>query len=137
VTIYKKLVLTIDDDPVIRSVLRAILEESGYEVIEAEDGGHGLSLARLHDPDLILMDINMPTLSGWDATAFLRSLDLTSDVPIIAVTNQDLSGDGARMRELGFSGYVSKTDLPLRLADTVRTALRMVEDASDWVGPMS
>jgi len=129
----KSLVLVVDDDEIIRTFVRALLEEAGFEVVDAANGGEALSQARRSDPDVILMDLDMPTLSGWDATAFLRSLNLTSDTPIIAVTSRDLSVEGPRLKDLGFSGHVAKPQIPEKLVGAVRSVLRSVEDGSDWV----
>ena len=86
-----------------------------YELIEAVDGAEGVAMAQSHLPDLILMDIQLPVIDGYEATRRIRAIPELAKVPIIAVTSYALSGDEAKTREAGCDGYVAKPFSPRQL----------------------
>jgi two-component system, cell cycle response regulator DivK len=118
-----KRILIIEDQEDNRAILRDLLGQAGYELIEAADGEEGVKLAEQERPDLILMDIQLPVIDGYEATRRIRGvLDLKS-IPIIAVTSYALSGDEAKARAAGCDGYVTKPFSPRDLLAKVRAYL--------------
>jgi len=113
-------VLIVDDNPVNRQLVRDVLEPEGLLVDEAEDGAKALQLARDWHPDLVLMDIRMPVMDGFEALAvFMEDPDLAR-IPLVALTASVMTTEAARIREAGFHGYlrkpVSRQDLLAELA---------------------
>lgn len=98
-------ILYIEDNPENRLLVRRILEAEGYSVTEAEDGPSGLEAVRTCEPDLILLDINLPEMDGYELTSHLRQL--TSN-PIIALTANVMKGDRERTLAAGCDGYIQK-----------------------------
>jgi DNA-binding response OmpR family regulator len=115
--------LFIEDDDAIRVALTLALEDEGYEVREAPDGRTGLALFQEREPDLILLDLRLPDLSGFDVCRQLRS---NSIVPIIIVTAQTDTYDLVAGLEAGADDYVTKPVVPKELAARIRAALRRV-----------
>src|SRR5687767_8433746 len=89
-------VLLVEDNPDNRGIYRAILEHGGIEVLEAEDGATGVRIAQERHPDLILMDVSVPVMDGWEATKLLKSDPATRDIQIIALTAHALQSDRQR-----------------------------------------
>lgn len=118
-----KRVLVIEDTPDNRQIIRDLLVSSGYEVIEAADGGAGVAIAAEVKPDLILMDIQLPVLDGYEATRRIKANPDLKHIPIIAVTSYALSGDEAKTRAAGCDGYVAKPFSPRELLAMVRKFL--------------
>lgn len=116
-------ILLVDDDPDSREICTAMLEYAGYRVVAAPDGEEGVRRARSERPDLILMDIALPRLSGWDATRILKSEVETGRIPVIAFTAAVLADDRERAREIGFDGYLAKPVEPRRIVAEVRRLL--------------
>jgi CheY-like chemotaxis protein len=114
-----KTVLLVEDNEDNRTVYRTILEHFGYRVIEARNGEDGISMAREHHPDLILMDISIPLIDGWEATRILKSEAGTSDIPIIALTAHALATDRSKANEVGCDGYLAKPCEPRRVVAEV------------------
>ena len=118
-----KRILVVEDQEDLRGILRDLLTGSGYAVAEAGDGKAGVAKARAERPDLILMDIQLPVIDGYEATRRIRGvLDLKS-IQIIAVTSYALSGDEAKARAAGCEGYVTKPFSPRDLLAKVRAYL--------------
>src|SRR6516164_7347066 len=103
--------------------MRDLLNTAGYRLIEAVDGEEGVKLAQSERPDLILMDIQLPLVDGYEATRRIKSVDHLKSVPIIAVTSYALSGDEAKARAAGCDGYVAKPFSPRELLAKVREYL--------------
>lgn len=103
-----KRILYIEDNPENRMLIRRVLEAEGYTLIEAEDGAAGLRVAAESQPDLILMDINLPELDGYEVTARLKNLPGLTQVPIIAVTANVMKGDREKTLAAGCDGYIQK-----------------------------
>lgn len=116
-------ILLVEDNPDNRDIYRTILEHVGYEVIEAHDGEEGIALAREHLPDLILMDISIPKIDGWEATRILKGEAPTAHIPIVALTAHALSTDRQRALEVGCDGYLPKPVEPMRVVSEVRRHL--------------
>ena len=118
-----KRILVIEDTEDNRQIIRDLLSSVGYELIEAVDGVEGVALAQKEHPDLILMDIQLPEIDGYEATRRIRDIPELAKVPIIAVTSYALSGDEAKTREAGCDGYVAKPFSPRDLLAKVRQFL--------------
>jgi two-component system cell cycle response regulator DivK len=118
-----KRILIIEDQEDNRAIMRDLLSTAGYALIEAVDGEEGVRLARSERPDLILMDIQLPVLDGYEATRQIRATTDLKSVPIIAVTSYALSGDEAKTREAGCDSYVAKPFSPRELLAKVRALL--------------
>jgi two-component system cell cycle response regulator DivK len=117
-------ILYIEDDLPSRILVRRVLEAEGYRVIEAVNGPEGLEVAEAERPELILVDINLPVMDGFEVTARLRSLPELGSVPIIALTANVMKGDREKTLAAGCSGYIQKPIdvdlLPVQLAAFVR-----------------
>jgi two-component system cell cycle response regulator DivK len=116
-------ILVVEDTPDNRQILRDLLTSAGYELVEATDGAAGVAAAIEHLPDLILMDIQLPVLDGYEATRRIKAHAATAGIPVIAVTSYALSGDEVKARAAGCDGYVAKPFSPRRLLATVREFL--------------
>jgi DNA-binding response OmpR family regulator len=119
-------VLVIDDEAPIRLLCRVNLEAEGMEVTEAEDGAEGLELAREEQPDVILLDVMMPGLDGWEVLQRLLDDDRTKEIPIVFLTARAELRDRARGLELGGVDYVTKPFNPVELAPLVRDLIARV-----------
>jgi two-component system cell cycle response regulator DivK len=104
--------------------LRDLLTSANYEMIEAVTGEEGVTLAEMHHPDLILMDIQLPGLDGYEATRRIKANPALRQIPIIAVTSYALSGDDVKAQEAGCDGYVAKPFSPRALLAKIREYLR-------------
>ena len=118
-----KCILVIEDTEDNRQIIRDLLTSFNYELIEAVDGAEGVAMAQSHRPDLILMDIQLPVIDGYEATRRIRAIPELARVPIVAVTSYALSGDEAKTREAGCDGYVAKPFSPRQLLAKVREFL--------------
>lgn len=116
-------ILVVDDDEASRKFLRVILQRSGYSVLEAADGNMGLARAQDELPDLILMDVQLPGISGLTATRLLKQGTDTRKIPVIAVTAFALSGDAERILQSGFDSYFAKPIDFAELLETIRVLL--------------
>ena len=112
--------LLVEDNEDNRIIYCTVLRHLGYEVIEAQDGVKAVELARSVQPDLILMDISIPRMDGWEATRILRGDPRTSDIPIIALTAHALADDRERATEVGFSSYLAKPIEPRHVVAEIR-----------------
>jgi DNA-binding response OmpR family regulator len=119
-------VLVIDDEPPIRLLCRVNLEAEGMEVLEASDGPTGLEKARNDEPDVILLDVMMPGLDGWQVAEELIEGERTGAIPIIFLTARAEARDRARGLDLGGIDYVTKPFNPVELAPLVRDLIARV-----------
>ena len=103
-----KTILVVEDQEDNRQILRDLLASAGFRMIEAWDGKQALTVARSQQPDLILMDIQLPILDGYEVTRSIKRDPELKHIPIIAVTSYALSGDETRAREAGCDAYVAK-----------------------------
>jgi two-component system, cell cycle response regulator DivK len=117
-------VLIIEDNDRNRKLVKIILEANKYEVIEAETGEEALKYLQNNKPDVILLDIQLPNMSGITLAKMLKSSEETKNIPIIAVTAYAMKGDKERMLEAGCDAYVSKPidtrQLPLMVAEMIK-----------------
>jgi two-component system cell cycle response regulator DivK len=113
-------VLVIEDHEDNRRIVRDLLTTVGYEILEAVTGEDGLALAAVHRPDLILMDLDLPGIDGYEAMRRIRSSPTLHRVPIIAVTSYALSGDDTKAFAAGCDAYVAKPFSPRALLAKVR-----------------
>ena len=118
-----KRILVVEDHEDNRQILRVLLGSAGYQMIEAHDGETALTIAASERPDLILMDIQLPGLDGYEATRRIKADPALSGIPIIAVTSYALSGDEDKARAAGCSAYVAKPYSPLELLKKLREYL--------------
>ena len=119
-----KRILVIEDQEDNRRIVRDLLSSVGYEIIEAVTGEDGVTAAATHVPDLILMDIQLPGLDGYDATRRIKANPALRHIPIIAVTSYALSGDDVKAFAAGCDGYVSKPFSPRALLVKIREFLQ-------------
>jgi DNA-binding response OmpR family regulator len=119
-------VLVIDDEAPIRLLCRVNLEAEGMDVLEAADGPTGLELSRENAPDVVLLDVMMPGLDGWQVAEQLLQDERTSDIPIIFLTARAEFRDRARGLDIGGVDYVTKPFNPLELAPLVRDLLERI-----------
>ena len=120
-------VLVIDDEAPIRLLCKVNLEAEGMDVLEAADGTTGLDVSRTNPPDVVLLDVMMPGLDGWQVAEQLLQDERTSDIPIIFLTARAEFRDRARGLDIGGVDYVTKPFNPLELAPLVRELLARIE----------
>ena len=114
-----KTVLLVEDNEDNLIVYRTILDHVGYRVIEARDGEEGVARAKADKPDLILMDVSLPKMDGWEATRRIKADDDTRQIPIIAVTAHALDDDREKATQVGCDGYLAKPVAPRRVVEEV------------------
>lgn len=119
----ERTVLYVEDNEYNRKIVRQLLSRSPYRLIEAMDGESGVELARQQRPDLILMDVQLPKMSGLDATQALKADTRTSQIPIIVITSYALSGDREKAIKAGASGYLAKPYSPRELLALIQQFL--------------
>lgn len=116
-------ILLVEDNEMNRDMLSRRLIRNGFRVIMAEDGRQGVDMAARERPDLILMDLSLPVLDGWEATRKLKASAATSSIPVIALTAHAMSGDEAEAIRAGCDAFDTKPiDMP-RLLGKIRAAL--------------
>jgi two-component system cell cycle response regulator DivK len=113
-------VLLVEDNEDNRIIYSTVLRHVGYGVVEALDGVKAIELARSVKPDIILMDISIPEIDGWEATRILRQDPETKDIPIVALTAHALADDRERATALGFTSYLAKPVEPRAVVAEVR-----------------
>lgn len=116
-------VLVVEDQYDNRRILRDLLTSAGYEMIEAVTGEQGVSIAKQQRPDLILMDMQLPVMDGYESTRRIRANPELESIPIIAVTSYAMSGDDAVAYEAGCDAYVTKPFSPRELLAKIREFL--------------
>ena len=118
-----KRILVVEDQEDLRGVLRTLLTGSGYEMLEAVDGETGVARAKSDRPDLILMDIQMPVLDGYEATRRIKADPDLKGIPVIAVSSFAMKGDEEKARAAGCDHYVTKPYSPMQLLRVIRGTL--------------
>jgi two-component system cell cycle response regulator DivK len=118
-----KRILVIEDQEDLRGILRDLLVGSGYDVTEAADGAEGVTKAQIEQPDLILMDIQLPVLDGYEAARQIKANPGLAGTPMIAVSSFAMKGDEEKARAAGCDHYVTKPYSPIQLLRTIRTLL--------------
>ncbi len=124
-----KTVLVVEDNDINMKLLHDVLEAHDYNVLQAKDGMEGWRIAREHRPDLILMDIQLPSISGLEATKRLKADETLKSIPVIAITAFAMAGDEEKIREGGCDAYIVKPiSLPNFLQTVERFANRVVAE---------
>jgi two-component system cell cycle response regulator DivK len=123
-------ILYVEDNEYNRKIVRQLLTRTSYRLVEATDGETGVAMARTERPDLVLMDVQLPRLSGLEATRAMRADEATARVPIIVVTSFALSGDGEKAMEAGASAYLAKPYSPRQLLALIREFLPEQEEVA-------
>ena len=118
-----KTILYVEDNEYNRKIVRQLLAKTSYRLLEATDGEAGVEAALAERPDLILMDVQLPKISGLEATRRLRAEAATARTPIIAITSFALSGDDQKARDAGASSYLAKPYSPRELLAKIRQFL--------------
>jgi two-component system, cell cycle response regulator DivK len=119
----RRRILIVEDTEDNLHIARDLLSSAGYDLLEATDGAAAVSMAALHQPDLILMDIQLPKLNGYDATRQIRANAALDSVPIIAITSYALSGDDIKAKAAGCDAYIAKPYSPRALLAEIRRFL--------------
>ena len=119
-------ILIVEDNDLNMRLFTDVLEAHGYNILQAVDGGPVLDLAREHRPDLILMDLQLPGMSGLDVTRVLKQDDDARHIPVVALTASAFKSDEKEMREAGAAGYISK---PISIAGFLNTVRDQVGTA--------
>jgi two-component system, cell cycle response regulator DivK len=119
-----KRILIVEDNKLSLTLLNDFLKVQGYEILKTSEGWEAINLARDKQPDLILMDIRLPDISGFDVTRLLKRDDKTKSIPIIAVTVFATSGDESKALESGCDGYITKPVIIDNLLRTIESFLR-------------
>ncbi len=118
-----KTILYVEDNEMNRKIVRDLLKRTTYRLIEAYDGEAGVAMALQERPDLILMDIQMPKMSGIEATQALRKQEATANTPILVITSFALSGDEQKAKDAGATAYLAKPYSPFQLLGMIRKLL--------------
>ncbi len=119
----KKTVLVVEDNELNMKLFHDLLEAHGYDILQTKDGIEALRIAREHRPDLILMDIQLPEVSGLEVTRWIKEDDNLKQIPVIAVTAFAMKGDEEKIREGGCEAYISK---PISVAHFLQTVQRFL-----------
>jgi two-component system, cell cycle response regulator DivK len=117
----RKCILVVEDQEDNRQILRDLLTNGGYDMIEAENGQDAITAAETNRPDLILMDIQLPLLDGYEATRRIKANPALKSIPIIVVTSYALSGDEEKARNAGCDDYVAKPYSPRALLAKIKS----------------
>jgi two-component system cell cycle response regulator DivK len=118
-----KKVLIVEDNELNMKLFHDLLEAQGYDTLETREGLSALSMARIHKPDLILMDIQLPEISGLEVTKWLKDDEQLAHIPVIAVTAFAMKGDEEKIRNGGCEAYIAK---PISVASFMRTVERFL-----------
>jgi len=118
-----KTILYVEDNEPNRMIVRDLLKRTSYNLIEAHDGEAGVAMALEHLPDLILMDIQLPKISGMEAMRRIRANPATAQTPMVAITSFALSGDEQKAKEAGATAYLAKPYSPFDLLKLIRQLL--------------
>jgi len=117
-------ILLVEDNELNRDMLTRRLERRGFQVVSAIDGRAGIAMGQSEAPDLILMDMSLPDVDGWEATRLLKSASETRSIPIIALTAHAMSGDRERALEAGCDDYDTKPVEITRLVEKIDTLIK-------------
>ena len=118
-------ILLVEDNLHNRKIFQGVLSHAGFVVVEAEDGERAIELAHSQQPHLILMDLSIPLVDGWECTRRLKADPATRAIPIIALTAHAMRGDEERARAAGCDGYLSKPISPKRVVEEVKRVLHL------------
>lgn len=121
--------LLVDDNEETRALLADALEMRGFDVVHARDGEGAVSQTRTHRPDLVLMDMNMPIVDGWEATTRLKADGALAAIPVVALSANAMPGDSERALSLGCAGYLTKPVELEELMGLIEATLRALRSA--------
>ena len=121
-----KSILIVEDNELNMKLFNDLLEAKGYNILQTKNGMEALQLARDHKPDLILMDIQLPEVSGLEITKWIKEDESIADIPVIAVTAFAMKGDEQRIRQGGCEAYISK---PISVVNFVKTIQHYIGDS--------
>jgi len=124
-------ILLVEDNEMNRDMLSRRLVRNGFEVVMAADGGEGVAMAASEQPDLILMDMSLPVMDGWEATRRLKADPRTRHIPVVALTGHALAGHAEGAREAGCDAFVTKPCLPDALVAEIQRLLDRQPTKSD------
>jgi len=119
-----KTVLIVEDNELNMKLFHDLLDAHGYDTLQTNDGMKALSLARDHHPDLILMDIQLPEVSGLEVTKWIKEDDSLKDIPVVAVTAFAMKGDEEKIRDGGCEAYIAK---PISVGKFIETVKRFLD----------
>ena len=119
----QRVILNVEDNEANRKIVRYLFTSKGYKVLEAVDGEEGVRMAEQEKPDIILMDVQLPKMDGYEATRRIRANPALQHIPIVAVTSFALSGDDVKALEAGCNDYVAKPFKPRDLLEKVERIL--------------
>ena len=119
----RNVILIIEDHEDNRRIIRDLLTSAGYEIIEATSAGEGVTAAETYRPSLILMDIQLPTVSGLDVTKRLKDNEELCSIPVVAVTAFAMKGDEEKIRDGGCDGYIAK---PISVPNFLKTVAEFI-----------
>ena len=126
----QKTILIVEDNELNQRLFAELLEEAGYATLSAGEGLDALALAKQHGPDLILMDIQLPAISGLEVTRWMKDDPALKHIPVIAITAYAMPGDEERIKAGGCEAYIPK---PISIDVFLNTIARYVGDASDAI----
>ncbi len=133
--VIPKKILIVEDNQDSRELVIKILKNKGYQMIEAIDGEEAIQKAISEKPNLILMDISIPKLDGYEVTKRLKSIEEFKDIPIVALTAHAMKGDREKFISAGFEGYISKPinihELPKQIRDYLRGKWESILDEQE------
>jgi len=118
-----KTILIVEDNELNMKLFHDLLEAHGYRTLQTKDGVEALRLAREHHPNLILMDIQLPEVSGLEVTKWIKEDDALKDIPVIAVTAFAMKGDEEKIREGGCEAYIAKPISVMNFMETIQKTL--------------
>jgi two-component system cell cycle response regulator DivK len=127
-------ILLVEDNEMNRDMLSRRLSKRGYEMLIAHDGGEGIAIARSQFPDLILMDMSLPVVDGWEATRRIKAEPETSGIPVIALTAHAMAGDEEKARTAGCDDFDTK---PVELARLLTKIEALLQRQGPAPGPTS
>ena len=122
-------ILIVEDNEMNRDMLSRRLARKGYDILLAEDGEIGLEVARAKVPDIVLMDMSLPVVDGWEATRRMKADDDLRHIPIIALTAHAMEGDRQRCLDAGMDGYVAKPIKPIELFEVIDRVVAAAQPA--------
>ena len=128
----KPRVLIVEDNVDNYELVRFLLERAGYQVLSAANGVEGVDAAKREQPDLVLMDLSMPEMDGWKATAQMKAEETTRHIPVLALTAHTLPGDRKRAIDAGCDGYISK---PINVASFDKLVATLLRQAKAGLQP--
>jgi len=133
---FKKKILVIDDTEFMTKLISDVLMNEGYEVVTASNGRQGIEMVRIEKPDLVLLDVVMPDMDGFEVCRILREDEGNNLMPIIMLTAQDNEDDKLTGLELGADDYITKPFNTRELVSRVRNTLRRI-DRNRWANPLT